>query len=80
MISRTGRIIKKPEMYIPNEKVEDDYGDDEYDTEDDGSDIETDEEYYSEDESEYNDDEDTDENGNLKDFIVEDEDEDDEDE
>lgn len=39
MLSRSGRIIKKPERYEPNEKVEDDFSESDYDTEDDnGSD------------------------------------------
>jgi hypothetical protein len=75
MISRSGRVIKKPEIYTPDEKVEDDYGDHEYDTEDEGSDIETDDEYDSDEESEYDGDEDADENGNLKDFVVDDDEE-----
>jgi hypothetical protein len=67
--TRSGRHIKKPILFQPAETVlEDDYATDEHDTDLD-SDIDTDdeEEYSSEDE------EDADENGNLKDFVVDDE-------
>lgn len=33
--TRSGRVVKKPNRYIPTEKVEDDYSTDDYDTEDD---------------------------------------------
>ena len=65
-VSRSGRVVKKPEYYVPQEKPEDDFGDDEYD-DDSGSETDPDEE----DEEESEDDEDADENGNLKGFIVE---------
>lgn len=66
--TRSGRQIKKPELYQPEETVlEDDYAPEDHDS-DIGSDIDTDDEYYSEDESEEEDDE-----GSLKDFIVDDE-------
>jgi hypothetical protein len=71
MITRSGRKIKKPELFQPTETdLVDDYADDDHDTDFD-SDINTDEEeeFSSEDES----DSDADENGNLKDFIVDDE-------
>jgi len=65
--TRSGRQIKKPELYQPEEAVfEDDYSPEEHDS-DIGSDIETDEEYYSDDDSEDDDDE-----GSLKDFVVDD--------
>ena len=67
--TRSGRHINKPILFQPAETVlEDDYATDEHDTDLD-SDIDTDdeEEYSSEDE------EDADENGNLKDFVVDDE-------
>jgi hypothetical protein len=71
--TRSGRQIKKPELYTPEEVVlEDDYAPEEHDS-DIGSDIDTDDEYYSEDDSEDDDDE-----GSLKDFVVDD-DEDEED-
>ena len=67
-VSRSGRIIKKPNFYEPDEKPEDDFKDDEYDDDDgddgdDGDDDETDEE-------DDDDDTDADENGNLKGFIA----------
>ena len=68
--TRSGRQIKKPVLFQPAETVlEDDYATDEHDTDID-SNIDTDdeEEYSSEDEEE-----DADENGNLKDFVVDDE-------
>jgi hypothetical protein len=72
MITRTGRKIKKPVMFVPTEDVvNDDFDDDEHDTDFD-SDIDTEDEEYSSDDDE-DDEEDMDENGNLKDFIVDDE-------
>lgn len=65
--SRSGRVIKKPEYYTPQERPEDDFKDDEYNTDDD-SDVIND----SDEESE-SDEEDGDENGNLKGFVVDDE-------
>lgn len=66
-ITRSGRQIKKPELYQPEETVfEDDYSPDEHDS-DIGSDIDTDDEYYSDDDSEDDEDE-----GSLKDFVVDD--------
>ena len=67
--TRYGRVIKKPVLYEPEEICEDDYSDGE-DEIDDDDDEELDEEEEEEDE------EDADENGNLKDFVVDDEDED----
>ena len=69
--TRSGRHIKKPVLFQPAETVlEDDYATDEHDTDID-SDIDTDdEEEYSSEEEE---DDDADENGNLKDFVVDDE-------
>lgn len=68
--TRSGRQIKKPELYQPEETVlEDDYASDEYDSEY-GSDLDTDEEIYSDEESEDDDDE-----GSLKDFLVDDDEE-----
>ena len=69
--TRTGRTIKKPALYVPIETVlDDDYATDEHDDTDSESLIDTEDEYKSEDES---DGEDGDENGNLKDFVVDDE-------
>ena len=44
MISRSGRRIKKPEIYSPEEELIDDYDEDDYDEDDDNSDIDTDDE------------------------------------
>lgn len=66
-VTRSGRKVKKPELFQPTENiVEDDYTADEHDSEF-NSEIDTDEEedYSSEDE-----DSDMDENGNLRDFVV----------
>tara|TARA_B110000046_G_C12815203_1_gene322968 strand:- start:254 stop:502 length:249 start_codon:yes stop_codon:yes gene_type:complete len=74
MSTRSGRVVKKPAIFIPTETaLDDDYCSDEYDTEV-GSDIESDEECLS-DESESDDEDDADENGNLQDFVVDDEEE-----
>ena len=74
MFTRSGRAIKKPVVYVPAETVlDDDYCTDDYDTEI-GSEIDTDEECYS-DESEDECEDDADENGNLKDFVVDDDEE-----
>ena len=76
MMTRSGRAVKKPVIFTPTETVlDDDYCTDDYNTEID-SDIGTDEECLSDD-SEYedDDDDDADENGNLQDFVVDDEEE-----
>ena len=72
--TRSGRQIKKPVKYEPDEKCLDDYTDDDDDVSD-GEDIHTESEYSSEDE-----DEDADDSGNLKGFVVSDEDDDEDDE
>ena len=74
MLRRSGRVIRKPVLYQPVETVlEDDYAVDEYDSGlDSDTDIDTDDECVSDDDFE-EDDDDADENGNLKDFIVDDE-------
>ena len=65
--TRSGRKIKKPENFVHTEQnVEDDFGDDEHDSEFD-SDIDTSDE---EDFSSEDDESDIDENGNLKDFVL----------
>jgi|TARA_B110000240_G_scaffold193810_1_gene240282 hypothetical protein len=74
--TRSGRQIKKPNYYEPDDtELIDDFKQDDYDS-DIGSDIETDEECHSEDDEndlcESADDEDI--NGNLVDFVVDDED------
>ena len=68
-VSRSGRVIKKPEYYIPQEKPEDDFRDDEYD--DSETDPDEDENVTDEEDEDEEDEEDADENGNLKGFIVE---------
>jgi hypothetical protein len=74
MLRRSSRVIRKPVLYQPVETVlEDDYAADEYDSDlDSDTDIDTDDECVSDDDFEEEDD-DADENGNLKDFIVDDE-------
>lgn len=66
--TRSGRTIKKPVLYEPQERPEDDYTPDEYDSDDDSeaTDLEG-----SDDEEEEDEDEDADEHGNLKGFVVE---------
>ena len=73
MLRRSSRVIRKPVLYQPVETVlEDDYAADEYDSDlDSDTDIDTDDECVSDDDFEEEDD--ADENGNLKDFIVYDE-------
>lgn len=71
LVTRSGRKIRKPESFKPTEtKLDDDYNEDEHDSEFD-SDIDTEEEYNSDSDSDDDDDDDdADENGNLKDFVV----------
>lgn len=69
--TRSGRLVKPPERYTPNEKVEDDYASDEYDSDSDSDNDDVPSLYSSEEE-------DDDSEGSLKDFIVPDDDEDDE--
>tara|TARA_B100000768_G_scaffold158904_1_gene157695 strand:+ start:632 stop:856 length:225 start_codon:yes stop_codon:yes gene_type:complete len=66
-------VIRKPVLYQPVETVlEDDYAANEYDSGlDSDTDIDTDDECVSDDD--FEEDEDADDNGNLKDFIVDDE-------
>jgi hypothetical protein len=73
MLRRSSRVIRKPVLYQPVETVlEDDYAADEYDSDlDSDTDIDTDDECVSDDD--FEEDDDADENGNLKDFIVNDE-------
>jgi len=68
--TRSGRVVKKPTLYTPDEVVEDDFDESEYDSDDECSDVES---IRTEDESDYDgiDDEDDDLDG----FIVSDEDE-----
>jgi len=39
--TRSGRIVKKPEIYTPDEVVEDDFSESDYDSNDDCSDVES---------------------------------------
>jgi len=77
--TRSGRISKVPERLDPVEHIpEDDYSDEDYETE---SDIDSDDEdlLETDDEDDFeDDDEDMDENGNLKGFIVDDDEDEDE--
>lgn len=76
VVTRSGRLVKKPQLFEPVEDVTDDWGLDDHDSELD-SDIETENEYQSDDESDDDDeDDDADENGNLKGFVVDSESED----
>jgi len=71
--TRSGRIVKKPELFKPTEDTFiDDYSDREYDTDDLDSELDTDEELDS-DSDEYS----TDDGEDLEDFIVPDDDEED---
>lgn len=76
LTTRSGRAVKKPIVFVPAENaLDDDYCSEDHDT-DIGSDIDTEDECYSdESDDEGERDDDADENGNLKDFIVDDEDE-----
>lgn len=77
LYSRSGRLLKKPNLFVPVEDIVDDWATDEHDSDSDsGSDIDTEKEYHSDDESDESDEEDADENGNLKGFVVESESED----
>lgn len=70
-VTRFGRTVKKPVLYVPAEEVLiDDYASDEHDSVID-SDIDTEDEEGFSSEEDYDDD--ADENGNLKDFVVDDE-------
>lgn len=72
MMTRSGRLVKKPERYEPIEKVEDDFSSDEYNTEDDDNASDVPSEYTEEDEG-------SDSEGSLVDFIDDDEDEEEDD-
>jgi hypothetical protein len=64
--TRSGRLIKAPERFSPQEKCTDDFNDSEYDSDEDAS---YDEETDSESGSDSDSDSDADEHGNLKDFV-----------
>jgi hypothetical protein len=70
--TRSGRVSKPPDRYQPVEEVTDDYADDDYDDVDD-EESEYEEETDDEDDDDEDDDDDADENGNLKGFVVDDE-------
>ena len=65
--TRYGRLVKKPELFVPQEVPEDDFSDSDYDEEE--SDVSSEIEYSSEEESESE--------GSLKDFVVREEETDD---
>ena len=66
--TRSGRTVKAPERYTPQEVCEDDYADDDYDTDESGS-VSSEVSYDTEDISSESD---ADQEGNLAGFIVED--------
>ena len=68
--TRSGRLSKKPISYEPKEIPEDDFSEDEYD----GSYVASDTDMSESEEEDFSDDDDeeADENGNLKDFVVDD--------
>ena len=66
--TRSGRTVKAPERYTPQEVCEDDYADDDYDSNESGS-VSSEVSYDTEDISSESD---ADEEGNLAGFIVED--------
>jgi len=66
--TRSGRIVKAPERYTPQEVCEDDYADEDYDSNESGS-VSSEVSYDTEDISSESD---ADEDGNLVDFVVED--------
>jgi ribonuclease E len=72
--TRSGRVSRPPERYEPQEQVEDDYSDGDYDT--DESEIRSD---FEDDDDEADDEDDADEYGNLDGFVVPDKSESDED-
>jgi hypothetical protein len=65
--TRSGRVVKKPERFTPQEVCEDDYASDEYNSHESES-VSSEMSYDSEDISSESD---ADNNGNLKDFVVE---------
>ena len=73
--TRSGRVSKPPERYSPVEEVTDDYDDGDYTDDEDPEEEEYTDDEDPEDEEESDDDEDADENGNLKGFVVDDEEE-----
>lgn len=66
--TRSGRVVKKPDRYSPQEICDDDYAAEDYDSHE-SSDVSSEVSYDSEDVSSESD---ADEDGNLRDFVVED--------
>tara|TARA_X000001036_G_C20112477_1_gene575853 strand:- start:186 stop:473 length:288 start_codon:yes stop_codon:yes gene_type:complete len=75
--TRSGRLSKVPERLELFEEIEDDFKDDEYDTDVDL--LQTDDEDICSEDEESECDSDEDENGNLKGFVVDDDEDEDED-
>ena len=66
VVTRSGRVVKKPERYEPVEQVEDDYATDDYDSNEE-SDVDSAVTY---EESEFSSEDDADDEGNLDGFVV----------
>lgn len=66
--TRSGRVVKAPERYTPQEVCEDDYADDDYNTDESGT-VSSEVSYDTEDISSESD---ADDEGNLAGFVVED--------
>lgn len=66
--TRSGRVVKKPERYVPVEVCEDDYGTEDYDSRE-SSDVSSE---VSIDPDDLSSESDADEHGNLDGFVVED--------
>lgn len=66
--TRSGRRVKKPDRWEPQEECTDDFGADEYDTDDDASDVSSVVSYDTDDESC----DESDDGSDLDDFIVDD--------
>ena len=66
--TRSGRIVKAPERYVPQEVCEDDYADEDYDSDESGT-VSSEVSYDTEDISSESD---ADDEGNLAGFVVED--------
>lgn len=65
--TRSGRVVKPPQRYVPQEVCDDDYQTDDYDSQESGT-VSSEVSYDSEDISSESD---ADNNGNLKGFVVE---------
>ena len=71
--TRSGRTIKKPEKWEPEEIPEDDFENEDYDDDFEEEDDDDDDDEDEEDDDDEEDEEDDDDVGSLKDFIVDDE-------